>query len=237
MGAIRLVLLTLALAAHLCFAGEELITSAQDKSGEAIPYILNSIGPNPAYLLILFPGGTGMVNPRLEAGKLVYGFKGNFLLRARSLIVDDAFATVTTNSTQVETRIQAIIDDLRSRYPAAQIYLMGTSNGTYDSMSLAPYLSDKIAGEIHSSSLRRIAGFDARSFKNRHLIVHHRSDACRSTPYTAAQASHERYGTDLITMEGGISVGDPCEPFAHHGYNGIEMETIAAVKAWIKQGR
>lgn len=37
-------------------------------------------------------------------------------------------------------------------------------------------------------------------------------------------------------MEGGISVGDLCEPLAHHGFNGIESETIAAIKQWIKKG-
>jgi hypothetical protein len=37
-------------------------------------------------------------------------------------------------------------------------------------------------------------------------------------------------------MEGGVSVGDPCEPLAYHGYNGIESATIDAIKKWIKQG-
>ena len=37
-------------------------------------------------------------------------------------------------------------------------------------------------------------------------------------------------------MEGGISVGHPCEAFAYHGYNGIERETIDAIKKWIRQG-
>jgi len=35
-------------------------------------------------------------------------------------------------------------------------------------------------------------------------------------------------------MEGGISVGDPCEPFGHHGFNWTESETIDAIKKWIK---
>jgi hypothetical protein len=43
----------------------------------------------------------------MDNGRLVYGFKGNFLLRARPFIVDDEFATVTTNSTHSEERIQA----------------------------------------------------------------------------------------------------------------------------------
>jgi len=32
-----------------------------------------------------------------------------------------------------------------------------------------------------------------------------------------------------------ISVGDPCEAWAYHGYNGIEQKTVAAIKAWIRQ--
>ncbi len=221
--------------APLCLAGEELITTAHDKGGETIPYVLNYTHLSPKYVIILFPGGAGNVDPHMKNGKLVYAFKNNFVLRARNLIVDDEFVTVATNASQVEERIQAILDDLKGRFPAAQIYLMGTSKGTFDTMALAGYLSDKIAGEIHTSSLQRIASFDARKYKNRQLVVHHRHDSCHATPFSAAQTSHDRYGTELIVMEGGISAGDPCKPFAHHGYNGIESETIAAIKKWIKQ--
>jgi hypothetical protein len=77
---------------------------------------------------------------------------------------------------------------------------------------------------------------DAKKYKNRHLIVHHRHDGCHRTSFGAAEAAHSRYGTDLIVMDGGMSVGDPCEAFAYHGYNGIERETVDAIKKWIKQG-
>jgi hypothetical protein len=103
-------------------------------------------------------------------------------------------------------------------------------------MALAGYLSDKIAGVIHTSSLNKIYGFDARKYKNRQLVVHHQADACQVTLFGSAKASHERYGNELIVMEGGISVGDPCEAFAHHGYNGIERQTVDAIKKWILQG-
>jgi uncharacterized alpha/beta hydrolase family protein len=161
--------------------------------------------------------------------------KNNFLLRSRKFIVDDEFVTVTTNSTSSENRIQAILDDLKTRFPKAQIYLMGTSNGTYSTMALAEYLSDKVAGEIHTSSLNRIYFLDARKYKNRHLVVHHKNDSCRVTPFRSAEYSHQEYGNDFIAMEGGISVGDPCEAFAYHGYNGVEDETIQAIKKWIRQ--
>lgn len=233
--AIKFLLLTTTLSARLCGAAEDLITTAPDKNGAQVPYILNYSNLSPRYAIILFPGGSGIVDPHMEDGKLVYKAKGNFLLRARRFMVDDEFVTVTTNSTQVPERIQAILDDLKVRFPAVRIYLMGTSRGTFDTMALATYLSDKIAGEIHTSSMNSIAAFNGKKYANRHLIVHHRNDACGVTSVASAQASHDRYGNELIVMEGGVSVGDPCEAFAHHGYNGIESATIDAIKKWIKQ--
>ena len=35
-------------------------------------------------------------------------------------------------------------------------------------------------------------------------------------------------------FDGGASVGDPYEAFAHHGYNGIESQVVSAIAAWIK---
>jgi hypothetical protein len=206
-------------------------------SGEVVPYVLNmASGTAPRYVLILFPGGAGLVDPRIENGTLVYNAASNFLLRARAFLVDEEFATIATNATSSEERVQGLLDDVHRRFPAARIYVMGTSRGTIDTMTLAGYLSDRVAGEIHTSSMQRVASFDASKYHNRHLIVHHRDDSCRHTPTTAAQWAHDRYGDELILMEGGISKGDDCGPFAHHGYNGIERETADAIKQWVKQG-
>ncbi len=223
-------------AARAALAGDELVTTAKYASGEAVPYILTSVAPAPKYVVILVPGGSGVVDPHLENGALVFGYKGNFLVRSRALIADADFAAITTNTTQSEERIQAILDDVKRRFPAARVYVMGTSNGTGATMALAGYLSTRVAGEIHTSSLSQIAGFDPRPYPNRHLIVHHAGDRCRATRLDAAREAHERYGTELIVMEGGISTGDFCEAFSHHGYNGIERETIDAIKQWIRRG-
>jgi predicted peptidase len=233
--AFKLLAAALALSIQPCLAEELLTTTAHYQNGEEVPYILNYQSPDPGYVVILFPGGSGRVDPRMEDGKLVYGLKGNFLLRSRNFIVDDAFATVTTNSSNSEERIQAVLNDIKVRFPKAKIYLMGTSNGTYSTISLADYLSDKIAGVIHTSSRSQIYFFDAKKYKNRQLVVHQKNDGCHVTPFSAAERSHEKYGNELIVMEGGKSAGDPCEAFAYHGYNGIENETIQAIKKWIRQ--
>jgi hypothetical protein len=235
----RLILL-LALCAGVaiqpCLAEEALITSAHYPNGEVVPYILNNTNLTPHYIVILFPGGSGDMNIHMQDGKPAYTLKKNFVIRTRHLLVDQEFATVATNSTQSEQRIQALLDDLLRRFPSAQIYLMSTSNGTFDSLKLAAYLADKIAGEIHTSSLDIVSTFDARKYKNRQLLVHHALDGCHATPFSSAQASHQQYGTELLVMNGGKSEGDACKPFAYHGYNGIERETITAIKNWIKQG-
>lgn len=230
---LALVVVTVLGAAH---ARETLEQAAALPGGEPVPYVLNAASATPRYVLILFPGGNGLVDPHLRDGRLVYGMRGNFLLRARNHFVDEDFATVSTNASQIPERIQALIDDLRRRFPGAHLYLMGTSRGTFDTLALADYLSDRIAGEIHTSSMARIASFDPRKYNNRHLIVHHVGDGCRATPYSAARSAHQRHGAELISMEGGISVGDACEAYSHHGYNGIERETAQAIKRWVRQG-
>lgn len=233
-----LTILALAFAAYAQIAGaaEELVTTARFANGDPVPYILDSADAQPKYVIILFPGGTGVINPRIQEGKLVYGYAGNFLLRARKHFVDAEFATMATNASDNEERIQAILDDIKRRFPQAKVYLAGTSNGTHSTMKLAGYLQDRIAGVIHTSSRAQIYSFDAKEYRNRQLVVHHANDWCRVTPYSAAQRSHEKFGNDFITMQGGISVGEECGAFAHHGYNGIERETAEAIKAWIRKG-
>ena len=235
MGRFFLVMFLLLFVKASC-ADEELLTASYSESEKGVPYVFNHIGMNPRYILILFPGGNGVVDPKIVDGRLVYKAKGNFLLRARQYFVDEEFATVATNSTQSSTRIQALIDDLNHRFPQAKIYLVGTSKGTFDTLELASYLSDKISGEIHTSSMQRISFLNPKDYKNRQLIVSHRQDSCSVTPVSAAQASHDKYGTELLLMEGGISVGDVCEAFAHHGYNGVEKETAEAIKSWVRRG-
>ena len=232
----RLLVAALAFCAQAAFGGEELVTTARQVNGETVPYVLNIAGTAPQFVLILFPGGSGRLDPHLQDGELVYGLKGNFLIRSRRYFVDDEFATVSTNTTENPERIQALLDDLARRFPKASVYLVGTSAGTTATMALSGYLSRRIAGVIHTASMSDIYRFDSRPFGNRQLIVHHRNDPCRFTPFFAAESAHQRFGTDFIPMDGGKSVGDPCEAFSHHGFNGIERETVDAIKAWVRQG-
>ena len=227
------VVLLLACAAGPALARDDLVTSARTAGGETIPYILTSKPGTPAYAVILMPGGPGRVSPRMEGTKLAFSGGGNFLIRSRELFADGRFVAVSTDATSTPDRILAIVRDLEARYGKIAIYVIGTSRSTEATMALAKPLDGMVAGFVHSSSMNGIAGFDPRGLKSRHLIVLHVRDACRVTSLSSGAASHSKYGTELIEMSGGISTGDDCEAYAHHGYNGIEQATVDRIKGWI----
>ena len=216
-------------------ATEELVSSAHYPDGSTVPYVLTLEQPAPAFIVILMPGGVGVVAPEMKEGKIVMRAKGNFLIRSRALFADHDFAAVSTDATSSPERMTAILEDLGRRFPKAAVYIIGTSRSTYATMRLAESMDGRVAGFVHTSSMNTIAVFDPRALKSRNLIVHHRNDTCRVTGYASALSAHERHGAELITMEGGISEGDTCEAYAHHGYNGIEKQTVERIKAWIRR--
>jgi hypothetical protein len=226
------ILLASACLASPAWAGEQLVTDLS--SG---PYVLTTGGDKPTYAVILMPGGSGILDPRLNSnGRLAMRAGGNFLIRSRGLFATGPFVAVSTDATTSPDRILAIAGDLQKRFGPLKVYVVGTSRSTEATMALSAPLDGRVAGFVHSSSMSGIATFDPRRFRSRHLIVLHRYDACRVTRPSAGEASHRTYGTDLIEMEGGRSTGDDCEAFAHHGYNGIEQQTVDRIKAWIVAG-
>ena len=226
-------LLALAALAAPAWAADELATSARTAGGESVSYILTTKPGTPAYAVILMPGGKGIMNPRLEGGRLVFSGANNFLIRSRELFADGRFVAASTDATSTPDRMMAIVRDLEKRYGKIAIYIVGTSRSTDATMSLARSLDGQVAGFVHTSSMSGIAGFDPRGMKSRNLIVLHVRDACRVTSPSSGMASYNKFGTELIQMDGGKSTGDDCEPFAYHGYNGIEQDTVNRIKAWI----
>jgi hypothetical protein len=193
------------------WARDELVTTARTVGGETIPYILTTKAGTPAYAVILMPGGKGILNPRMENGRLAFAFGGNFLIRSRELFADGRFVAASTDATSSPDRIRAIVQDLERRYGKLAVYVIGTSRSTEATMALAAPLDGQVAGFVHTSSMNAIAKFDPRKYKSRHLIVYHRLDACRATAASASAASRASYGTETIEMEGGTSTGDDCE--------------------------
>jgi hypothetical protein len=211
--------------------------SGTTSAGASVPYVLttNSV-EKPRYAFILLPGGNGLLNIRQEGTTVTFS-KDVAMIRFRALFAEGPFVAASTDTTSTPDRILAIVQDLERRYGPLMVYVAGISNGTKATMDLAVSLDGKVAGFIHASSNNSIASFDPRKLKSRQLIVLHRLDACPSNKPANGVASHNRFGTDLIEMDGGKSVGDDCRTFAYHGYNGVERETVQKIKAWIMAGK
>ncbi len=213
------------------------LSDVQTADGSKFTYLLTTNDPaSPRYAVILMPGGAGKLEPRMDKGKIVFSYGGNFLIRARTLFADSQLVAASTDATSTPARIQAIAADLQKRFGKLAVYVVGTSNSTNATLTLAESMDGQVAGFIHTSSFNRISSFDPRKLKSRNLIVVHEKDVCRFTLPSNGQASNKKYGTDLIVMDGGKTTGDECEAYAYHGYNGIERETVARIKEWIARG-
>jgi hypothetical protein len=69
------------------------------------------------------------------------------------------------------------------------------------------------------------------------LVVHHERDGCKlCDPVLMPRLMNKLSGVarkELITFKGGEDTGEPCEAFAHHGFNGIEKEVVRRIAEWI----
>ena len=69
------------------------------------------------------------------------------------------------------------------------------------------------------------------------LWVHHEDDPCTYTSYRNAQRFAEKSRSPLVTVRGGGPWrGDACQAFTAHGFVGREIETINAMRSWLKTG-
>jgi hypothetical protein len=213
------------------------IDSARFTDGDAIPYVfVPSSKLPPKYVLIVMPGGKGTIGlKKNEDGSPFYSGKGNFLIRTRGLFADDELAVIVIDRGRSLDRMRGVIGDIKTKFPSAKIFIAGTSLSTTETIYMSDNMDGEVSGFIHTSSVGSIGGLDTRNRKSRNLIVTHKYDGCRVTPTNSSIENHERYGTELFLMEGGIDEGDPCQAAGHHGYRGIEQEVVNKIKAWIKR--
>ncbi|MDB5815231.1 MAG: alpha/beta hydrolase [Rhodocyclales bacterium] len=212
----------------------------------------------PKAVLVLFTGGDGVLRIS-PSGELSMG-KGNFLIRTRQQWVDKGFVVALVDSpsdrqsypflsgfrqtTEHVTDIKAVIATLRQS-TKLPIWLVGTSRGTQSVAFVATSLDrpDGPDGLVLTSTIlndpksRSVPAMPLEKITVPTLVVHHQQDTCRicnpeELPDLMNKLSHASR-RELVTFEGGISEGDPCEALAHHGYNGIEAKVADRIATWV----
>ena len=209
----------------------------------------------PKYAIIGMPGGEGLAHIELKpinnqsdswasgswhpVREVVQSFWAwGFPERARDLFIDEDFIFVYTDATSNVEKVNALVAQLQKSFPKIQIYIHGISRGTYSSMSLGESLDGKVAGFIHSSAMNVIASYRTDNKKSRHLLVHHRKDACDGTLLASSEINRDRYGTELILIDNDITsdTGDTaCGPFTYHGFFMADQQAVDLIKAWVKK--
>jgi hypothetical protein len=223
----------------------------------SISYLLTQKdSSHPDWILVIFPGGDGALQlAQASDGTVNLRLKNNFLVRARTLLVDDRFATALVDAPSEQPGgysdayrasprhaqdVARVAADLRTRFPAAKLVLVGTSRGTISPAFLGRALPDTWDAVIHTSTLSSPArgqavpliGFNYGETHARQLFVHHVDDGCFLCSFSAAKRIADD-GHDLIAVSGRSARGNPCEATGHHGFYGQDEAVVAALKAWI----
>ena len=215
---------------------------------------------HPKASVILLVGGDG--NMRLTPAK-IDNPSGNFLARTRMNFAAHGLEVALVDapsdhrdlgdwraSADHATDLAALIAYLH-RKVGVPVWLVGTSRGTVSAANAAARLAQAPADErpdgivLTSSITIATPREGATVFTTERdavrvpvLVVAHKDDKCFVTPPSnaakLAAAFPNAPKTEFMIFEGGDRPrSDPCQPFAAHGYLGIEAKVVDAIAGWI----
>lgn len=253
--------LALALLAGGATAGalEASVKTLEPRPGVSVSFFLLQPQGPPVASVILFSGGDGVIN--VKNSHLRNWGRGNFLVRTRELFAGEGLLVAVLEvpsdhasgygrfraSKEHAQDVAAVIASLREIAPVP-VWLVGTSRGTVSAAFAAARLRKGGGpdGLVLTSTVTErsrvvtdtVVDADLDEIRVPTLIVHHKQDNCVVTKYDVARLLAKEFKKSarvaFIDFTGGASVGDPCEAFAYHGYNGIEAEVVHTIAAWIK---
>lgn len=251
--------------AHAQGLKEELISVDLDKGAKQIGVLSIKTGTTGhTKLAVLLPGYPSVVRPVVENGVMTNSkLSGNFLIRARRQLADEAIAVLTADcysqsgdycsssyqsSKDRQIHIQKLIDEVKKRNPSImEIWLVGTSMGTISSSFMPTHDPKAYGGAIHTAAItepyarnsyRELANFDYKKSGTPQFFIHHKNDPCALTTWFGAKNIAEKFGLPLVTVSGGSGFqGNACDAFTEHGFRGKEKEVMSAIGKIIKTGK
>lgn len=212
----------------------------------------------PKAAVLLLAGGHGGLQI-FPGGSMKWG-DGNFLVRTRRLFADQGFTVAVVDTPSDRQRppylsgfrhssehvadLKAAMEWLRAdgKIP---VWLIGTSRGTQSAAHIAIEAQGPAGpdGIVLTSSILRddkspaVSAMELERIKVPVLVVHHEQDGCAACLYAGVPVLMEKLkgnrDSQLMTFRGGKNFGDPCQAFAHHGFNGIELDVVQQIASWI----
>lgn len=210
--------------------------------------------------IVLFPGYPGIMRLREENGAPAYELKGNFLLRSSEHWLDADTLVVAADAPSDEWNwfsqrfratprygadIASLLKEVESRYAVGEWTFVGTSEGSisaYHAARMNPALAKRVilTASVFTPSRNGpgLSGASPDELKMSVLLVHHEDDPCNITRHKDSAEFAAKGNYPLITVKGGgPGRGNPCMAFTAHGFVGVEMETVQAMRAWVQTGQ
>lgn len=238
---------------------ERIVTAARD--GYTVSgLLLQPLAGTPVrHGIVLFAGHPGILKLRQEEGQIRFELRGNFLMRTRAQWLDEetlvlaidapsdqwsSFSQAFRETPRYGADVAALLAEVGQRTPVSEWTFVGTSEGAISAFHAArmnPQLARRV---ILTASVFRagkngpgLSGVAFDELKVPLLWVHHLDDPCGYTRHSDAEEFARRSHSPLITMKGGEGAHGPaCMAFSAHGFVGVEKETVAVMRDWIRSG-
>ena len=209
---------------------------------------------NPVASAVLFQGGGGNIgifpNGSMRDENFLSGGAHRFNQNGISVVIPDVPSDRRTlddfrNTPEHAQDNAALIEFLRQQ-SKVPVWAIGTSNGSLSAAAASTYLKEKGPdGLVLTSTVTKAPFAAAHSVKLAPLgevkvpvlLVHHKQDGCRVTPYDAMAeliaALKSAKKVELIPVQGGSSTGNPCYT-GYHQFREIEAAVTKDIADWIK---
>lgn len=210
---------------------------------------------NPVATAVLFQGGPGNVgifpNGSMRVEAFLSGGAHRFNQNGISVVIPDVPSDRRTldefRDTPEHAQDNAALFAFLRQQSKAPVWAIGTSNGSLSAAAASTHLKEKGPDGLVLTSTVTIASVTAahsvllaplQEVKVPVLLVHHKQDGCRVTPYDAMPglmaALKSAKTVELITEEGGSATGNPCHT-GYHQFLGIEAAVTRDIADWIKR--
>ncbi len=213
---------------------------------------------NPVAGAVLFQGGGGNIgifpNGSMRNENFLSGGAQRFVRNGISVVIPDVPSDRRTldefrDSAEHAQDNAALIEFLRQQ-ARVPVWAIGTSNGSLSAAAAATQLKDKGPdGLVLTSSVTSapVAALHLLTLAPLHevkvpvLLVHHKQDGCKYTPWEAmpdlVASFKSARKVELMPVEGGRpGGGSPCHG-GYHQFLGIEAAVTADIAAWIKRNQ
>ncbi len=256
-----LAIFALLVAAAVPARAEEEVRVIDSRPGVTEAVLLIRPAVPPVASVVLFTGGGGGLGIRRDWPKGKRG--GNFLFRSADLFVQEGFLVAIVDApsdsavamwnfrtTEKHARdVAAVIAELRRESPVP-VWLIGTSMGTLSAANAAARLKEggpdgvvltSSVTELSAKSTESVLTIDLDEIRVPLLVVNHRNDSCEASPPEEAERilreAENAPRREIMSFSGGKPAqSSECEPFAAHGYFGIEPEVVTGIARWIRGG-